>query len=372
MIVKQTVKMFESIPNFETYSHYNSTLEKVFKSNSLKNLIETLKRQKAINEISIMDEISKVNSNEPIDVYANEDIDIKKIHNQEDNDIFDDISEESEQPKNKKEKIKPEVWRIAGVESKKKRIQPTLDPFKYNPNYNSIYKNIPSFRIIDPKKSLDNIYSKFKGRNRNKLKEKDNKKNKTKDNILITEANIIIKGNNINQTPLKLKKDSNSNINSLPNKKSNINSNSNSNKEEKRASSLSKNKIFESINTNNDNHALRFSKYIPRKFNIPENNKIISYLEPMNYIKPKNKNKSIDFDKMLHRNGKNMIYASQLRNPSFVNYNPKYTCIDKDKNVRLFNPDEKDPINNKKYLMKKLWASYKVNTDYQLVDNNKI
>ena len=38
------VKMFESIPNFDTYSHYNSKLEKVFKSGSLKNFIETLKR----------------------------------------------------------------------------------------------------------------------------------------------------------------------------------------------------------------------------------------------------------------------------------------------------------------------------------------
>ena len=367
MIEKQTVKMFESIPNFETYSHYNSTLEKVFKSNSLKNLIETLKRQKAINEISIIDEISKGNSNEPTDIYANDDLDINKIHNQEDNDIFDEISEESDQPKIKKEKIKPEIWRINGVESKKKRIQPTLDPFKYNPNYNSIYKNIPSFRIIAPKKSLDNIYSKSKSRNKNKLKEKDNKKNKTtKENILITEANLIMKGNNIkniNQTPIKKGKDSNTNINTIPN---------DNNKKEKKLSGLSKNKLFESINFNNDNHALRFSKYIPRKFNIPENNKIISYLEPTNYIKPKNKNKSIDFDKMLHRNEKNMVYASQLKNPSFVSYNPKYTCIDKDKNVRLFNPYEKDPINNKKYLMRKLWASYKVNTDYQLVDNNKI
>ena len=371
MIEKKTVKMFESIPNFETYSHYNSTLEKVFKSNSLKNLIETLKRQKAINEISIMDEISKVNSNEPTDIYANEEIDIKKIHNQEDNDIFDEISEESEQPKNKKEKIKPDLWSITGVESKKKMIQPTLDPFKYNPNYNSIYKNIPSFRIIDPKKSLDNIYSKSKSRNKNKLKEKDSRKNKTKDNVLITEANLIMKGNNYNKTPLKLR-NQNTNLNTLSNNNSNIQGN-NSNKKEKKASSLSKNKLFESINTNNNgNHALRFSKYIPRKFNIPENNKIISYLEPVNYIKPKNKNKSIDFDKMLHRNEKNLIYASQLRNPSFVNYNPKYTCIDKDKNVRLFNPEEKDPKINKKYLMKKLWASYKVNTDYQLIDNNKI
>ena len=56
---KQIARMFESIPKFDTYSHYNSTLEKLFKSNSLKTLIETLKRQKDINEISLLDQISK-------------------------------------------------------------------------------------------------------------------------------------------------------------------------------------------------------------------------------------------------------------------------------------------------------------------------
>ena len=59
MSEKKTIRMFESIPKFETYSHYNSTLEKFFKNNSLKNLITTLKCQKPINEISLIDEIAK-------------------------------------------------------------------------------------------------------------------------------------------------------------------------------------------------------------------------------------------------------------------------------------------------------------------------
>ena len=117
---------------------------------------------------------------------------------------------------------------------------------------------------------------------------------------------------------------------------------------------------------------MRFSKYIPRKYIIPEHNKIVSYLDPINYIKPKNQNKSIDFDKMLHRSEKSLIYASRLKNPSVDQYNPKYSYIYKNQTVRLFNPEEKYSSNNKKYLMRKLWASYKVYTDYQLVDNNKI
>ena len=368
---KQIAKIFESIPNFDTYSHYNSTLEKIFKSNSLKNLIETLKRQKDINEISLIDQISKIDTNKPIDVYAAEDEDLKKIQNDEEYDIFDEINDEKEQDQSKNEKIKKEFWKNNAVERKKK-MRPALDPFKYNPNYNSIYKNVPTFKIIDPKKVLDNLDAKSK--TKRKLKNKDNNKS-NEEKSLIKETNIILNKKNsntlfqsmeLNKTPLKNNKilntigtfkssDKLNNRNSLP-----------------KLTRLSKYKIIDSINSDNDNHALRFSKYIPRKYYIHENNKIVSYLNPINYIKPKNKTKSIDFDKMLYRNGKNLIYASTLKNPSFGQYNPKYSYIDKNEQVRLFNPDEKEFVKNKKYLMRKLWASYKVNTEYQMVDNNKI
>ena len=123
---------------------------------------------------------------------------------------------------------------------------------------------------------------------------------------------------------------------------------------------------------NKNNHALRFSKYLPRNFKIPENNKNISYINPFNYNIPRNKNKSIDFDKMLHRNSKTLINASSLKVPSFGQYNPKYNWVDKDKNVRLFNPEEKDKEKQKKYLIKKICTSYDVNTEYQIVDNDRL
>ena len=120
-----------------------------------------------------------------------------------------------------------------------------------------------------------------------------------------------------------------------------------------------------------DNHALRFSKYIPRKYNIPKVNKNVSYINPFNYIKPKNKTKSIDFDKMLQRNEKDFVYASCLKNPSFTRYNPKYTYVEKNKQVKLFNPEDMDEEKRKKFLMRKLWGSYKVGTEYQLINNVK-
>ena len=67
-----------------------------------------------------------------------------------------------------------------------------------------------------------------------------------------------------------------------------------------------------------------------------------------------------------------MVYASCLKNPSFGQYNPRYNYIEKNETVRLFNPMERNSEMHKKFLMRKLWASYKVNTEYQLVDNSKI
>ena len=364
---KKIAKMFESLPKFETYSHYNSTLEKIFKSNSLKNFIQTMKNQKEITEISLMDQISKVNTDEPIDIYAEDNNDLKKINNYEEIDIFDEINEENH-PNKKKGETKHDSWHNIQQESRKKKYKPELDPFKYNPNYNSIYKNIPSFKIMEPKNSLMTINTKrinkkiiHNNNNKEKNKDKNNEKH------LITETNAINKNNNKNK----------SNNNSPLKKSKVLNTISNFNEPEKKNVKLPKiklfkNKIFDSLYSDSDNHAMRFSKYIPRKYNIPNHNNIVSYINPIDYIKPRNKNRSIDFDKMLHRSEKNMVYVSRLKNPSFGQYNPKYTYIDKNENVRLFNPEEKTSLTHKKFLMRKLWASYNVITQYQMVDNDKI
>ena len=43
---KRMIKILDSIPKFETYSKYNTSLEKVFHDNSLKQLIKNLKEEK--------------------------------------------------------------------------------------------------------------------------------------------------------------------------------------------------------------------------------------------------------------------------------------------------------------------------------------
>ena len=359
---KRIVKMLESIPKFGTYSQYNSNLEKIFRSNNLKYLIEKLKSQKDIGEFSLLDKISKINTDEPIDIYADEDSELKKIQKEEEHDIFDEINEEKEIPPIKK-KEKKIFFNYELV--RKKKLMPPLDPFKYNPNYDSIYKKIRSFKIIDPKKTLNSLDKKYKRKHKYKSTDiYNNKKHSNKrfitDSNIFSNNNSILKNYDINKTHSK-KTISLNTINNI---------NNNENGKLPKLIKLSKANNNESINLDNENHALRFSKYIPRKYNVPENNENISYINPINYIKPKNKTKSIDFDKMINRKEKDLLYASCLKNPSFAQYNPKYTYIDKNETVKLFNPKK---INyNKKYLMRKLWTSYEVPTEYQLVDNNKI
>ena len=192
---KRIVKMLESIPKFGTYSQYNSNLEKIFRSNNLKYLIEKLKSRKNISGLSLLDKISKINTDEPIDIYYDEDSEIKKIQKEEEHDIFDEISEEKEiTPIKKKEKKIFFNYELI----RKKKLMPALDPFKYNPNYDSIFKKIRSFKIIDPKKTLNTLDEQYKRKHKYKSTEIYNKNNNKNSNKgFITDSNIFPNNNSL-------------------------------------------------------------------------------------------------------------------------------------------------------------------------------
>ena len=351
------VKIFESIPQNEPYSRYNSTLEKIFKSQSLRHFVDIYKRKRAMS----------LDRNEPKDFVNNvfgEDLIAKKMKEEDENNIFDDVDEEKENEKSemKTEENSQEYWKKI-VELKKNKVTYNLDPFKYHPNYNAIYKNIPSVKITEPMvKTLPNQKRRENEKSKNKYKKMEKKKLNP---LLITEINNTF----TDSRKMKKMKDRNNNKTFQ-----NINLTDKNIKNDVKLPKLEgKQKgINNTLIQGKNNHALRFSKYLPRKFIIPENNKNISYINPFNYNIPRNKNKSIDFDKMLHRNENNLVYASSLKVPSFMQYNPKYNWIDRDKNVRLFNPEEKDKEKEKKYLIRKICSSYEVNTEYQIVDNSKL
>lgn len=340
------MKIIESIPHNETYSKYNSTLEKIFKSQSLRHYINVYKNRRTMSFDK--NEANDFNTN----VFGDELL-YKKLKEDEENNIFDDTNGENEKGEPKLEETKEDFWKKI-VEMKKNKIEYNLDPFKYHPNYNSIYKNIPSVKITEPTKTKLKEKSKDKNNYKKMEKKKMNK-------LLITE---------INHTFNEEKKQSKDR-----NNKSfvNINLTDTNIKKEIKLPKLSgnpKNKNMTLI-TNRNNHAIRFSKYLPRKFIIPDHNKNISYINPFNYIKPKNKTKSIDFNKMLHRNDKALIYTSSLKTPSFCQYNPKYDWVDKDKCSIYFNPLQKNEKKHKKYLIKKICTSYNVNTEYEILNDLK-
>lgn len=340
------MKIIESIPHNETYSKYNSTLEKIFKSQSLRHYINVYKNRRTMSFDK--NEANDFNTN----VFGDELL-YKKLKEDEENNIFDYTNGENEKGEPKLEETKEDFWKKI-VEMKKNKIEYNLDPFKYHPNYNSIYKNIPSVKITEPTKTKLKEKSKDKNNYKKMEKKKMNK-------LLITE---------INHTFNEEKKQSKDR-----NNKSfvNINLTDTNIKKEIKLPKLSgnpKNKNMTLI-TNRNNHAIRFSKYLPRKFIIPDHNKNISYINPFNYIKPKNKTKSIDFNKMLHRNDKTLIYTSSLKTPSFCQYNPKYDWVDKDKCSIYFNPLQKNEKKHKKYLIKKICTSYNVNTEYEILNDLK-
>ena len=118
---------------------------------------------------------------------------------------------------------------------------------------------------------------------------------------------------------------------------------------------------------------MRFSKYMPRKNNIYSTNKVVSYIQPYDYISAA-KNKTIDFSKMLTRSQKVLINVSSLQVPSFCSYTPKYDLLEQKPMSIIFNENAniKAGKHNKKYLLQKLWTSYDVKQEYQLVDNKKL
>ena len=118
-----------------------------------------------------------------------------------------------------------------------------------------------------------------------------------------------------------------------------------------------------------ENHALRFSKYLPRKSKLNSNNNKLSYVEPHNYAL--DINKGFDFSKIQSRNEKSILNMASLDVPSSSKYYPKYNLVENNAKNIFFSPFGTNK-KNKKVLLKKMLGSYKVFPNYQFIDNNKL
>ena len=174
-----------------------------------------------------------------------------------------------------------------------------LDPFKYNPNYNSIYKNTPSVRITKPLNETIPV---------NKIKYK---KNLNKISLKTYDASPFLTeiGNKSMTTSYSLqnKKNKNYDLSDFDNKLLNNIKNYRKLKKEE---------------NDRSNHSIRFDKYVDRKIMKTEINPNVSYLNQYDYQKARNN--SLDFSKMHSRddymflNANNQINSGRWRSGNVI------------------------------------------------------
>jgi len=363
----ELIRSLDSISHSSSYSKYGSLVEKMHDYHSLKRLINKLKHPIKIKKLPFLEDfnykypIEKTTLNIQDSEFLEFVDPMFKTKNEKE--IKQLIAEEE-----KKLKENNNNKKINAFKNKPKPINDYInsDPFKYKPNYESIYKNVPSTKFHLPSKECMQAKN-----NKNKIKinkgllltPTSNNKNKENENKANNES-IEKKINEFNKQKIL------SLINNFKNQNS---------KSVKVLPLLSPNKKFKIIKNSRsesnlklkeNNHALRFSKYVERKTNAKKGNDIISYINPFNYSSS-NKTKAIDFNKMKpHSLKKIFLNVNTINNPSICYYEPKYDILTS-KNSIAFNSNHK-PKNNKKFMIHKIWSSYDVTKEYLTIDNNKL
>ena len=365
------IKMFESISQFDTFSKYNSSLERIFKNRSFKNFLHTLKNPTKFK--NDFDDNKKGEGKFFSDNLDFNDELINEIKSRENEDFFSEKNDLKNKKKSKSKEIKKEK-----IIKKKQIILENTDPFKYHPNYKAIYKYVPTVKFTEPTNYISPLKKKEKEIKSDNIEKKTKqiiKLPKIKESILIT--NLPIENNN--QNTLENNNNFSTNIttnNNNENKYLNKNESINDNSENHFNKSKSQNKII--LNNNKlipsiskSNHALKFSQYTWRKNNIISKQlDKLTYLEPINYLE--NIDKVIDFNKMSSRSDKNLLNnPSSLENPPICYYKPKYDFIERNPSMISFSKNY-DNKNSKQFLLRKLWGSYNFTSEYQLIDNNKL
>lgn len=335
-----SIKLFDSIAKFNTYSKYNSSLEKLFDKKTLKHFVRTLHHPLKIKAEDFLDERfkdKKINEEEELNnnlTHKNQKSLLEYTHT--------DFLKHQEEIESKKKKIEP--WKINSGTPRIPEIKITTDSFGYMPNYKSIYKNIPSVifkKDIKEEKNLtsSNIKKSFSNKNHRII----NLKNKA-----------VIKGRNKKKISPKNKKSKNKFLPLLTSIEE--------------YSPIKTNKTTNTIIDKN-NHAFRFSKYSPRKPNIIPNQSKVSY---MNSYENSPYYKTVDFKKMTKRDEKCLYNIQSLKTPCPCYYHPKYDLMEEKFSSNVCFSHKKSKKITKMIKMQKILTSYEVSREYSSVDNSKL
>ena len=175
MASANTINSLESIEKKTIYSKYGENLNRIFKSRSLKSLIYELKNPKKYSNREMLD-APEFQKKKP------------KEHREE---IYTDIFNSMQEYLNKetkKENLKVIIPNKVKIKIKDGREiiekHEFKDPFKYNPNYNAISKNVPSVKMILTEKEKKEMKKQEESKKNRNLKlvhsktESGDKKNK--------------------------------------------------------------------------------------------------------------------------------------------------------------------------------------------------
>ena len=359
---KKIIKFLKSVRKFKSISKYGESLEKYFKKNCVKGLIKSLNKQKIFTPESILD--SKLEKTEPEKIYNNQD-----EENQNQKSLLDynykDYLMRKKETKIKKKKKEP--WSINDRTPRLPMQKFSYDLFNYNPNYDYIYKRVPSYTFdkspikrkifnrdikIKPEINLKTVNIKTSRNNKN-INDKINK------NFFHTQVNI-----KINKKHLPLFNSISCNSNLVINNKNKI-------KKIDRNCQNEEIKLQKTYDKNN--HCFRFTDYSQRKpITLKKLNDKVSYIEPYDYLK--NKNILVNYKKMISRNERNSLYSYDSNSPSMFKYSPKYDYIEPEQKKICFDPNSfrQTKKYKKNKIMKKILTSYDVSKDYLSVDNSKL
>jgi len=333
---KKMIKILDSIPKFETYSKYNTSLEKVFHDNSLKKLLKNLREQRKPQIYSFFNVEEKNIPTKSIFQSYGTDI---KIDEPRDNLLYD-----TGKPKTK---ANDNIIKKSPMYFIKKNSEPIMDAISYNPNYNSIYKNIPCVKIKKPSKDISPVYKVNIVKNKSATRKQIQSPFLTEIGDMTMSSSNIFNNKRINLSQSKIFQDIN--ISESPTKINKI--------------------IKTEDNEDKNNHSLKFESYLDRKEIKYDVNPKVSYIQPYNYQKIRNN--SVDFKKMQSRENQSYLISDNTKVPSIGYYNINYNCLDK--NIgKIYLGELSKRKKNKQYLLKKLWANYGVTVNYKLVNNRKL
>ena len=198
MIDKNLIKNFETISKFDNISRYSRVLDKEFREKTLKDFIISLKNYKTKEKENFIEELHKKFP------YQHEEKEII-INNDS---FFENIIKSKSRNENELKSINKKHSTMNDLSDKIKEND-SPEPWRYNPNYVSIYKNIPGFKMVYNNKADKKILK----RKINKIlnskifednKSNNNSNNKSNDNSKDNKIKPEIKNINLFKTNIKI------------------------------------------------------------------------------------------------------------------------------------------------------------------------